>query len=96
MNIPEGSTLTFHIRGIDLVLNHSSMECGATATVSEPLTYVEILEDRTSIEAFANHGEASLSRCAVQHREGLSLECRGGPATAQSIELFDVRSAWPD
>jgi fructan beta-fructosidase len=94
VNIPEGSTITFNLCGVDLNLTHAGMECGATANVSGELTYVEILVDRTSVEAFANHGEASLSRCFLPSHGGVSLECHGGPATLQSLKIFDVLSAW--
>jgi fructan beta-fructosidase len=94
VRIPEGSTVTLHLCGTDLNLTHSGMECGARADVAGDLTYVEILVDRTSIEAFANHGEASLSRCMLPTHEGIALECHGGPATLQSLKVFDVHSAW--
>jgi hypothetical protein len=88
--IAKGSSITLHICGVDVHLTHAAMECGATAQVSGALTYVEILVDRASVEVFANHGEASLSRCFLPSREGISLECRGGPATLQSLKIFDV------
>jgi fructan beta-fructosidase len=94
VNIPEGTTVTFHLCGIDLNLTHAGMQCAAKADVSGGLTYVEILVDRTSVEAFANHGEASLSQCFVPSGEGVSLTCHGGPATLQSLKTFDVLSAW--
>jgi fructan beta-fructosidase len=97
VRIPAGTTLTLHLCGTDLKLTHDGMECGAKAGVTGELTYVEVLVDRTSIEAFANHGEVSLSRCMLPMREGISLDCRGGPATLDSLKIFDVRSAWkPD
>ena len=37
---------------------------------------------------------ASLSRCFLPSREGISLGCRGGPATLSSLKVFDVNSAW--
>jgi fructan beta-fructosidase len=97
VHIPAGTTLMLHLCGTDLNLTHNAMECGAKAGVTGELTYVEVLIDRTSIEAFANHGEASLSRCFLPTREGISLDCRDGPTALDSLKIFDVRSAWkPD
>jgi fructan beta-fructosidase len=96
VRIPEGSTLTFHLCGANLALTHTGMQCVSDAKipVSGELTQVEILVDRTSIEAFANHGETSLSRLILPQTEGIWLECNGGPATLQSLKVFDVHSAW--
>ena len=95
LSIPAGMTVIFHIRGADLTLTNATMECGNKVGVAGELTYIEILVDRTSIEVFANHGEATLSRCFLPTREGISLECHGGTATLKSIKVFDVKSAWP-
>jgi fructan beta-fructosidase len=94
VSLPEGTTVTLHLCGADLNLTHAGMECGNKVDLASELTYVEILVDRTSIEAFANHGEASLSRCYLPTREGMSLECHGGNATLKSLKVFDVNSAW--
>jgi sucrose-6-phosphate hydrolase SacC (GH32 family) len=98
VRIPEGSTLMFQLCGMQLNLTHSEMACSADAKVpvSGELTHVEILVDRTSVEAFANHGEASLSRCYLPTHEGIWLECKGGPATLQSLKVFDIHSAWKE
>jgi fructan beta-fructosidase len=98
VRIPEGSTLSFHLCGAKLALTHTGMQCVSDAKipVSGELTQVDILVDRTSIEVFANHGEASLSRLILPQNEGIWLECSGGPATLQSLKVFDVHSAWKE
>jgi levanase/fructan beta-fructosidase len=98
VRIPEGSALTFRLCGASLNLTHAGMQCvsDAKVPVSGELTHVDILVDRTSIEAFANHGEASLSRLILPENEGVWLECRGGPVTLQSLKVFDVDSAWKE
>jgi levanase/fructan beta-fructosidase len=95
VKIPEGSTLTFHLCGARLDLTHAAMECvGTKVLVSGELTHVDILVDRTSIEAFANHGEASLSGLILPQNQGVMVETTGGPVTLQSLKVFDVKSAW--
>ena len=98
VRIPEGSTMIFQLCGMQLNLTHSGMACttDANVPVAGELAHVEILVDRTSVEAFANHGEVSLSRCYLPTHEGIWLECKGGPATLQSLKVFDVNSAWKE
>jgi sucrose-6-phosphate hydrolase SacC (GH32 family) len=96
VRIPEGSTLTFRFSGAAVNLTHSAMQSisDAKVPVAGELTQIDILYDRTSIEAFANHGEASLSRLILPQNEGVWLECSGGPCTLQSLKIFDVQSSW--
>jgi sucrose-6-phosphate hydrolase SacC (GH32 family) len=56
-------------------------------TSAGPLTHIEVLVDRTSIEVFGNHGEISLTRCILPSRDGISVDCRGGPATFGPLKI---------
>ena len=95
VNIPEGATLTFNIRGIPLILTHQAVACKTgPQAVSGTLTTVEILIDRTSIEVFANHGEVSSSTCFLPDSSGLSLESDGGPVTVPTLSVYQLNSAW--
>ena len=96
LQIPDGAALTFHLCGGRFTLAHSAMQCftDAKVPVSGELTHIDILVDRTSIEAFANHGEASLSRLMLPANEGIWIDCSGGPITLQSLKVFDMHSAW--
>ncbi len=93
--IPEGATLTLNIRGLPLVLTRRSIACGTDPQpVSGGLQSVEVLIDRTSVEAFANHGEVSISKCFLPDGSGLSLTATGGPVTVRSLSVFQLNSAW--
>jgi len=95
VNIPEGATLTFNIRGIPLVLTHQAIACKTgPQALSGPLTDLEILVDRTSIEVFANHGEVSSSACFLPDSSGLSLEATGDSVKIPSLSVFQLNSAW--
>lgn len=96
VSIPEGATLTFRLCGAALNLTRSAMQAisDPKVPVAGELTHLEILVDRTSIEAFANHGEASLSRLILPQNQGVWLECHGGPVTLLSLKIFDLKSAW--
>jgi sucrose-6-phosphate hydrolase SacC (GH32 family) len=96
VSISEGATLTFRLCGAALNLTQSAMQANSDpkVPVSGELTHVEILVDRTSIEAFANHGEATLSRLVLPQNQGVWLECHGGSATLRSLKIFDIISGW--
>ena len=95
VSIPEGAALTFHIRGVPLVLTHNTIACGTDPQhVSGELKTVEILIDRTSIETFANHGEVSISRCFLPSDGVLSLKADGAGVHVASLSVFPLRSAW--
>ncbi|MGW3811071.1 GH32 C-terminal domain-containing protein [Micromonospora sp. NPDC005113] len=94
VSIPEGATLTLDIRGVPLVLTHQALACGTDPqVVSSELETVEILIDRTSIEAFANHGEVSISRCFLPAGDDLSFKAAGGLVTIRSLAVDQLNSA---
>jgi hypothetical protein len=57
---------------------------------------VEILVDRTSIEAFVNRGEVSTSRCFLPGESGLSVNADGGQVAIHSLTVCPLKSAWKD
>jgi fructan beta-fructosidase len=93
--IPEGASLTFHVRGVPIVLTSQTIACGTDPRhLSGTLEYLEILVDRTSIEVFANHGELSISKCFLPDNTGLSLSAGGGAVSVPSMTVFQLKSAW--
>ncbi|WP_165220754.1 LamG-like jellyroll fold domain-containing protein [Aquisphaera insulae] len=93
---PEGSTLTFSLRGTQVVLTGGSMACqSGPATVSGRVRSVEILVDRASIEAFANDGEVSISGCFLPKHDRLDVAAAGGHARIRSLRIIELKSAWP-
>ena len=97
VRIPDTAKLTFRIRGIPLVLTAKTIESGAPAAdVADQIKTVEILVDRTSIEAFVNRGEISSTRFVLPKENGLSLKAEGGPVAIQSLTVYKLSSAWID
>ena len=97
LKIPEAAKLTFRIRGIPVVLTSKTIESGhPPAAVADEIKTVEILVDRTSIEAFVNRGEVSSTRFILPRENGLSLKAEGGPVVIQSLTVYKLRSAWID
>jgi levanase/fructan beta-fructosidase len=95
VTIDEGSTLTLNARGTKLVLTRQSMACTAKPVpVPTALTRFELLVDRTSVETFANDGEASMSKCFLPTESGLSIKATGGRVAIKRLRLVHLRSAW--
>ena len=95
VEIPKGATLTFHIRGADVVLTDHTIACNSQPTLAaDHIKTVEILVDRTSIETFVNEGEISLSTCFLPADDHLTLECAHGSATLHSLQVFPLQSIW--
>jgi sucrose-6-phosphate hydrolase SacC (GH32 family) len=95
VEIPEGSTLFFHLRGTPLTFTDRTMACKSKpAPVAGRIRTVEILVDRTSIEAFANDGEVSLTTCFLPQDNRLSVVSAGGPAHIRSLRVVEVKSIW--
>ena len=95
VEVSEDSALVFRVRGTPVALTNRSIACnGEPATVLSRLKTVEILVDRTSIEAFANDGEVSLSACFLPTDDHLEVESRRGPVKIRSLRVFELRSMW--
>ena len=93
--IPINAALTFDINGVPLVLTYNSIACGTDPqTVSGSLTSIEVLIDRTSVEAFGNGGEVSVSRCCLFNETGLTLSAAGGAISVNSLSVFQLSSIW--
>jgi fructan beta-fructosidase len=94
VSIQKGARLTFNIRGVPLVLTSKTFESGGShAGVLEQIKTVEILVDRTSIEAFVNRGQISSTRFVLPEENGLSLKAEGGSVTVQSLIVYPLNSA---
>lgn len=97
VRIPTGARLIFNLRGISVVLTEKTLESGPQpVAVQGQVRTVELLVDRTSIEAFANEGEVSSTRYVLPKADGLSLKAEGGPVTINSLVVYRLSSAWTD
>ena len=94
VSVPDGAKLTFNLCGATLVLTAKTIESGtARGSLPSPPGSVEILVDRTSVEAFVNRGEVSTSRCFLPDRSGLTVRADGGPVTIRSLAVYPLHSA---
>lgn len=95
-------------RTIDLVLRGQAIGydvAGKTLTYMKstaPLEPVDgrirlqVLVDRTSVEAFGNDGAVTIPECCLTEPEdcGLSLKATGGQAKIVSMDVYELKSAW--
>ena len=72
--------------------------CGSRAVLSPENGRVEVrvLLDRTSVEAFGNHGLVSISKCMLPNdsKPPLVLSAVGGKAKLNRLTLHTVKSMW--
>lgn len=93
--MPEHATLILNVRGTEVLLTRNSIASGTKPVpLSAALTHFEVLVDRTSIEVFANHGEASLSRCYLPTESGLSVKATEASITIKRLQLIHLKSTW--
>jgi fructan beta-fructosidase len=95
VEIPDGTRLTFNLRGVPVVLSSKTIESGhKPASVQGRVKTVEFLVDRTSVESFVNDGEVSSTRYALPKASGISVKAEGGAAMIRSLTVHQLNSAW--
>ena len=95
------SAIVFGVRGTSLrysVPDQTLTALGKTTSlkIRHGRVRLRLLVDRTSIEAFGNGGEVSLTGCFLPPPEDqtLSLSAEGGSARIVSLTVHPLRSAW--
>lgn len=88
----EAPSLTLNVRGTSVRISELAVACaGKTAPLPGGVRTVDILIDRTSIEIFANDGEASLSACFLPNSDGITLE---GSGRIARMSVIPLKSMW--
>ncbi len=93
----------FKIRGqtVSYKVAEKTLTCMGKTAPLEPVDgriKLQILVDRTSVEIFANDGRISMAFCFLPELldRSLSVFCEGGPATAGKLDVWELKSTWPD
>lgn len=95
VKIPLGASLVFSLRGESVVLMNQSFVSGAAkGELQSPVSTVDILLDRGSIETFVNGGELSSTRYALPKGKGIFVKAVGGNATIESLTLWPMKSVF--
>jgi fructan beta-fructosidase len=93
--IEEGATLAMKVRGTSVSFTRHNMSCDMKPVpLDGAIANFEMLIDRTSLETFANDGQASMSKCFLPTESGLYLRATGGRVTLKRLSLVDLKSAW--
>ncbi len=94
-------TVGFSLRGVPVVYDAKKQEltCGKIKAPLKPKNgrvRLRLLQDRASIEAFANDGQLAISSAAIPKDGDRSLEifAKGGPAKVVSLIVSELKSAW--
>jgi sucrose-6-phosphate hydrolase SacC (GH32 family) len=99
--IGDAQEVGFIIHGVPVFYHAAKQEvtCGKASGALrsvEGRVRLEMLVDRASIELFGNDGETYLVAGMIPPDDKTSLELvsRGGTATVESLEVYELRSAW--
>jgi len=91
----------FYVRGLPVVYSpmHKTLSCWTASAPLEPQdgkVKLEVLVDRTSIEVYANDGLLYMPVGVIPSEQIRSLELftRGGDTKVESLEVYELRSAW--
>lgn len=99
----EAEDVTLNIRGTPVVYDVKKKQVvflGKTAP-SEPIqgtVKLQVLVDRSSIEVFGADGRFSMSSGFLPPSDNrkLALSARGGTAQVKLLEVWELKSAWPE
>ncbi|MFC1806400.1 GH32 C-terminal domain-containing protein [Planctomycetota bacterium] len=92
-----GVEAAFRVCGEALAFTRETLSIqGFTApmTAAPERLRLELLVDRTSIEAFGNDGEASVSACFLPSDDSLALKCTRGGLKVVSMDCCELESIW--
>ncbi|HWD80854.1 MAG TPA: glycoside hydrolase family 32 protein [Kribbella sp.] len=94
LEVPVDAELTLDISGTRVTATSNAIGVlGAEQPTLTPLRKLDIVADTTSLEIFANEGEASLTACLQPGHYALTLS--GEACTITSLEVTELASIWP-
>ncbi len=99
----DAAEVGFLIRGEPLRydVKAKQLNCLGRSAPLEPIDgqiKLHILVDRTSIEIFANDGRIAMCSCFLPDplNRSLGLYAKGGTAKVKSLNIWELRSTWPN
>jgi fructan beta-fructosidase len=98
----DAAEVTLNLRGTPVVYDAKKKQvtCLGRSVKLEPIqgrVKLRVLVDRSSIEVFGPEGRFSLSSCFLPPPgdKSVSLTAKEGAARIKSLEIWQLRSAWP-
>jgi len=99
----QAESFGFRFRGVPVTYDvaKQTLTCNGVSAPLRPVdgrVRLRILVDRGSVEAFGQDGAVAVSAAAIppEGRTGNEVFSRGGPTKLVSLEVFELRSAWPE
>ncbi|MET9274339.1 glycoside hydrolase family 32 protein [Kribbella sp. NPDC003557] len=94
--VPADGELAFDICGTRVTVTSGRIAVldGEQPTIT-PLTKLDILVDTTSVEVFANDGEASLTACVQPGHFELTLTASGADCAIERLDVAELEAIWP-
>ncbi len=103
IQVGKATEVQIAVRGIPIVLHPKSKQLTAFGyavplTLKDNLLRIRILVDETSLEIFADDGFVylPLSVPLVPEDDTVSLSARGGQAMAETLDIVELKSIWPE
>lgn len=97
----EATELRLNVRGVPIIYEVRKQELSAVGNkasikATNGKIQLRILVDRTSVDLFANHGRIYMSMGVIVPADNKSLEihAKGGIARLNSLEMYELKSAW--
>ena len=101
ITLGDAQQVGFVVRGTPVTYDvpHQTLSCRGSSATLKPVNgtvRLQLLVDRTSLEVFGNGGAAYLPRGVIPPEANKSLEVftKGGSATVNSLEVYELQSAW--
>ena len=96
---PRDAEVVFNVRGLEVRYANNTLQVGKHSAPASPIDgklKLRVLVDRTSVEAFANDGLASISTNFLPNSSDQKLALSAGKGTAHivSLKTWRMRSAW--
>jgi fructan beta-fructosidase len=102
LDIQEAAGIDFNVRGVPVAYDAKkhSLTCKHVTAPLAPVNgkiSLRLLVDRGSIELFGNDGRLAVSVGVLlaDDNRTLALSARGGPVRVRSLDVFALKSAWP-
>jgi len=97
----DATSVTVNVRGVAVTCDVSAktltcLDKSAPLPLTDGSIRLRVLVDRTSIEIFAGDGQVYMPMSVLPADEdrSLALSIAGGTATVNSLEVFELQSAW--
>jgi len=102
MAVDSATAVGLSVRGIPIQYDcrRKQLTCLGASAPLEPVAgkiKLQVLVDRSSLEIFSGDGRINMTYCIspLAQNKRLAVFAQGGEATVRSLEVWELKSAWP-